>query len=107
MLKGTAISGKNEKGGSASAPTAPETKAMARLRQPQDRMTPSMSEARGLARGSMAESATLKESPLLTRRIAIADHSLTGSRVRLEAGPNRQAICADALARALSVAGQE
>src|SRR5580693_1254237 len=75
MVKGTAISGKNEKGGSASAPTAPETKAMARLRQPQDRTTPSMSEARGLARGSMVESATLKESPLLTRRIAIADHS--------------------------------
>ena len=53
----------------------PETKAMARLRQPQDRMTPSMSEARPLARGSIVESATLKESPFLIGRIAISDHS--------------------------------
>ena len=61
MLKGTAISANSEKGGSANAPTAPDTKAMARLRQPQDRMIPSISEAGPLARGSMVESATLKE----------------------------------------------
>jgi hypothetical protein len=48
---------------------------MARLRQPQDRMIPSMSEARGLAGGSIVESATLKESPLLIGRITMADHS--------------------------------
>ena len=54
MVNGTAISANSDKGGSANAPTAPETKAMARLRQPQDRMIPSMSEARPLARGRMA-----------------------------------------------------
>src|ERR1700677_4026503 len=75
MVKGTAINGNSDKGGRANAPTAPETKAMARLRQPQDRMIPSMSEARELARRMMAESATLKLSPLLIGRIVIADHS--------------------------------
>ena len=75
MVNGTAISGNSDKGGSANAPTAPETKAMARLRQPQDRMIPSISEAGPLARGRIVESATLKESPLLIGRIAIADHS--------------------------------
>jgi hypothetical protein len=58
-------------------------KAMARLRQPEDRMTPSMSEARPFARGIIVESATLKESPLLIGRIAIADHSPNAGRVRL------------------------
>src|ERR1700678_2748871 len=83
MVKGTAISANIENGGSANAPTAPEMKAMARLRQPQDRKTPSMSEARPLVRGIMAESATLKESPFLIGRIAIADHSPNAGRIRL------------------------
>jgi hypothetical protein len=77
------MNGDSERGGKANAPAAPEMKAMARLRQPQDRMTPSMSEARLLARGIMAESATLKESPFLIGRIAIADHSLNAGRIRL------------------------
>ena len=83
MVNGTAISANSDKGGSANAPAAPEMKAMARLRQPQDRMILSMSEARPLARGIMAESATLKESPFLIGRIAIADHSPNAGRVRL------------------------
>jgi hypothetical protein len=83
MVNGTAISANSDKGGSANAPAAPETKAMARLRQPQDRMIPSMIEARPLVRGIMAESATLKESPFLIGRIAIADHSPNAGRIRL------------------------
>ena len=59
----------------ANAPTAPETKARPRLRQPQDRMIPSISEVKPLARGRIMDSAPLKESPLLIGRIAIADHS--------------------------------
>jgi len=89
-VNGTAISGNSDKGGSANAPTAPETKARPRLRQPQDRMTPSMSEARLLARGIMAESATLKESPFLIGRIAIADHSPNAGRVRLGRSSRRR-----------------
>ena len=61
MVNGMAIRANSENGGRANAPSAPETKAMARLFQPQDRMIPSMSEARLLARGSIVESATLKE----------------------------------------------
>jgi hypothetical protein len=34
------MNGDSERGGKANAPAAPEMKAMARLRQPQDRMTP-------------------------------------------------------------------
>src|SRR5271168_761809 len=66
MVKGAAMSANSENGGNASAPTAPETKAMARRRQPQDRMTPSTSEARALARGMTLESARLKETSLVT-----------------------------------------
>ena len=83
MVSGTAISANSDKGGSASAPAAPEMKAMARLRQPEDKITPSMSEPRPLARGIMAELATLKELPFLIGRIAIADHSPNAGRVRL------------------------
>ena len=75
----------SENGGNASAPTAPETKAMTRRRQPQDRMTPSTSEARPLARGMTVELARLKETSLVDRRIAIADHSPGESWVRLGA----------------------
>ena len=71
MVSGAAISGNRESGGSASAPTAPETKAMARLFEPQDRMIPSTSAAAALDRGRIMESATLKGSPLVARRIAI------------------------------------
>ena len=77
------MSANSENGGNASAPTAPETKAMARLRQPQDRMIPSTSEARTLARGMTLELATLKETSLVDRRIVIADHSPNGACVRL------------------------
>jgi hypothetical protein len=85
MVKGTAISGNRDKGGRANAPTAPDAKAIARLRQPQERMIPSISEGRPLARGRIAESARLKESPLLIGRIAIADHSPNVARVRIVA----------------------
>ena len=85
MVNGTAISANSDKGGSANAPAAPETKAMARLRQPQDRMIPSMIEARPLARGIMAKSATLKESPFLIGQIAIADHSPNAAAFELAA----------------------
>ncbi len=83
MVKGTAMKGDSERGGKANAPAAPEMKAIARLRQPQDRMTPSMSEARPLARGTMAKWATLKESLFLIGQIAIADHSANADRLRL------------------------
>src|ERR1700722_3201221 len=75
MVNGTAISGKSDKGGSANAPNAPETKAIPRLRQPQERMISSISESTTLALGMMAESATPKESPLVTGRIVIVHHS--------------------------------
>jgi hypothetical protein len=83
MVSGTAIKGNRDNGGNANAPAAPEAKVMARLRQPHDKMIPSIIEARGLARGMIAESATLKESPLLIGRIAIADHSPNERDVRL------------------------
>jgi hypothetical protein len=83
MVSGTAIKGNRDTGGNANAPAAPEAKAMARLRQPQDKMIPSIIEAKELARGMIAESATLKESPLLIGRIAIADHSPNEPDVRL------------------------
>ena len=85
-VNGKAMSANSENGGNASAPTAPEMKAMARRRQPQDRMTPSTSEARTLARGMTLESARLKETSLVDRRIALADHSPNKSSVRLGAG---------------------
>ena len=88
MVSGTAIRGNRDKGGNANAPAAPEAKAMARLRQPHDKMISSITEAGGLARGMIAESATLKESPLLIGRIAIADHSPNDG--RFDSGRNRQ-----------------
>ena len=75
MINGTAISGNSERGGSANAPVAPEKKAMARLRQPEDRMTPSMSQDRPLAGGAAVELAMLKLPRLLVARIAISDLS--------------------------------
>ena len=82
IVNGRAMRANSENGGNASAPTAPETKAMARRRQPQDGVTPSTSEARTLARGMTLESARLKETSLVDRRIAFADHSPNGGRVR-------------------------
>jgi hypothetical protein len=66
-----------------------------------------MSEAKGLARGMMAESATLKESPLLIGRIVIADHSPNGASCSTRAPGGRRLIeSRDNEARALSVAAQ-
>ena len=75
MVNGAAIRGNAEKGGKAKAPIAPDTKAIERRRQPQDRMTPSTSEARPLARGMTLELAMLNEAPLNDGRIAILEHS--------------------------------
>ena len=55
-----------ENGGNASAPAAPETKAIARRRQPQERITPSTSEPSTLTRGMAVEPARLKEHPSWT-----------------------------------------
>src|SRR5580658_4352445 len=85
-VNGAAIKGNAEKGGKAKAPTAPDTKAIVRRRQPQDRMTPSTSQVRPLVRGMTLESAMLNEAPLVDRRIAIVDHSPIAGRVRLDRG---------------------
>jgi hypothetical protein len=47
-----------------------------RLRQPQESMMSSISESTRLVLGIRAESATPKQSPLVTGRIVIADPSL-------------------------------
>ena len=109
MVSGTAISANSDKGGSANAPAAPEMKAMARLCQPEDKITPSMSEPAPLARGIMAELATLKESPFLIGRIAIADHSPNAGRVRTRAPESpkvKDQLARDSEARVLSVGAQ-
>jgi hypothetical protein len=104
MVNGAAMRGNSENGGRANAPTAPETKAIARRRQPQDRMTPSTSDAMPLVRGRTVESARLKEARLADSRIAIIDHSPNAGCVRLDVA-SAQAPPSDARS-ALRLGGQ-
>ena len=107
MVSGSAMRAKIENGGSARAPIAPETKAIARRRQPQDRMTPSTSGEKALARGMTAEigeaQGDISRGPLnLGRRIAIADHSPIATGVRINDAARRAS--ADIQTRDWSVA---
>ena len=90
IVSGAAMRANREKGGNASAPAAPETKAIARRRQPQERITPSTSEPSTLTRGMAVEPARLKEHPSWT--VELPSPTIDRTWARFDSGESRATI---------------